>query len=94
LEHQLHDLTFYTLYGHVDRKSLETLRIGKKIATGESFCQLGEHEENGNWYPHLHFQVMASMLGFEGDFPGVAAPSEMDFWLELCPNPELLVNLH
>jgi hypothetical protein len=48
------------------------------------------NEENGNWVPHLHFQLMLSLLEYENDFPGVALKSEIDFWKAICPNPNLL----
>ncbi len=78
---------FYTLYGHLAHRSVENLRAGQGVAAGEVFAWLGSAGENGGWPPHLHFQRIADMLGFVGDFPGVAARSERDHWLALCPDP-------
>jgi 4-aminobutyrate aminotransferase-like enzyme len=47
--------------------------------------------ENGNWSPHLHFQVMLDTLGCKGDFPGVAFPRWREVWKSLCPDPWLLL---
>lgn len=84
LEHCEQGITFYSLYGHLSRKSLERKYTGQSIEAGKSFCDFGSEEDNGNWYPHLHFQVMAHMLGMQGDFPGVCAKSESAFWLQVC----------
>ncbi|HET8735229.1 MAG TPA: aminotransferase class III-fold pyridoxal phosphate-dependent enzyme, partial [Pricia sp.] len=51
----------------------------------------------GNWVPHLHFQIMLSMLGYAIDFPGVAYHRQVAVWKILCPDPNLLFrseNLH
>ncbi|MEN9415358.1 MAG: hypothetical protein RLZ62_1662 [Bacteroidota bacterium] len=82
---------FYTLYGHLTRTSLEGLRVGAPVQAGEVFCSIGPMPENGNWSPHLHFQVMMDMLGLEGDFPGVAFPGKRHIWTSLCPDPWLLL---
>ncbi|MBC8111400.1 MAG: peptidoglycan DD-metalloendopeptidase family protein [Verrucomicrobia bacterium] len=91
LQHELENVPFYTLYGHLSEKSLEGIVEGKIIEKGENFCWFGKPEENGNWTPHLHFQLMADMLGKKGDFPGVAALSEKDFYLQNCPDPNLVL---
>lgn len=91
LEHELEGVKFYTLYGHLSRTSLEGLQVGKHFAAGEKIAEVGPYPENGNWPPHLHFQVMQSMEGKQGDFPGVATSSEKAKYEELCPNPNLIL---
>jgi 4-aminobutyrate aminotransferase-like enzyme/Ser/Thr protein kinase RdoA (MazF antagonist) len=92
LEHQVSEtLTFYTLYGHLTRTSLEGLQIGQTIPAGQAFCQIGPMPENGNWSPHLHFQVILDILGKQGDFPGVTFPEQRAIWKSLCPDPWLLL---
>jgi 4-aminobutyrate aminotransferase-like enzyme/Ser/Thr protein kinase RdoA (MazF antagonist) len=92
LEHKISkELTFYTLYGHLERKSLEKMKIGKRIKARQAFCKIGSMPENGNWSPHLHFQVMLDMLDMNGDFPGVAFPNQREVWTSLCPDPWLLL---
>ncbi len=86
LEHKPSEkLTFFTLYGHLSRASLKGLTPGMAIAQGQQIANIGSAPENGNWPPHLHFQVILDLLGLEGDFPGVAFPEEQDVWLSLCP---------
>ena len=92
LEHQVSEtLTFYTLYGHLSQRSLIHLYPGQEIEKGEIIATIGHSRENGSWPPHLHFQVMLDLMGWRGDFPGVAFPEDRDIWLSLCPNPADLV---
>ena len=95
LEHRATEsMRFYTLYGHLTRTSLQGLQKGQTIRAGQAFCQIGPMPENGNWSPHLHFQVMLDALDKEGDFPGVAFPSKRDIWKSICPDPWLLLTGH
>jgi 4-aminobutyrate aminotransferase-like enzyme/Ser/Thr protein kinase RdoA (MazF antagonist) len=93
LEHDAGDEKFWTLYGHLSRASLENLREGQRIPRGQQIGALGEPQENGGWTPHLHFQIIADILGKRGDFPGVAAPSERDVWLSVSSDPNLIVRI-
>jgi 4-aminobutyrate aminotransferase-like enzyme/Ser/Thr protein kinase RdoA (MazF antagonist)/murein DD-endopeptidase MepM/ murein hydrolase activator NlpD len=92
LEHRVDDgspLRFYTLYGHLSKKSLE-LEVGQTIEAGQPFAWLGDHDENGGWCPHLHFQIITDLLGYNGTFPGVARPSDLSVWQSLSPDPNLI----
>lgn len=90
LKHQINDFEFFTLYGHNTVKSATSHRVGDIIKKGEQITELGNYPENGNWAPHLHFQIMMSMLNYEIDFPGVAYLKELNIWKGLCPDPNLL----
>ena len=92
LEHELEGVTFYTLYGHLSRASLQDLEVGKQFIKGDKIAEVGPYPENGNWPPHLHFQVMCAMEGKYGDYPGVATTSEKAKYEQLCPNPNLILN--
>ncbi|MCC2546641.1 peptidoglycan DD-metalloendopeptidase family protein [Hymenobacter sp. BT175] len=91
LEHELEGTWFYTLYGHLSRKELADLTPGQELAKGQAFATVGPFPENGDWPPHLHFQVMADLQGRSGDFPGVALPEEREQWAALCPDPNLIL---
>ncbi len=92
LEHKISDdLTFYTLYGHLNTDSLKSLIVGQSIKAGEIIAQIGDRYENGNWPPHLHFQVMLDMLNKQGDFPGVCLPHHLRIWKSICPDPWFLL---
>jgi Ser/Thr protein kinase RdoA (MazF antagonist)/murein DD-endopeptidase MepM/ murein hydrolase activator NlpD len=84
---------FYTLYGHLSAESLVGLYPGKIIKKGEQFATMGDYPVNGDWPPHLHFQIITDMLGTSCGFSGVAAPSEREVWLSLCPDPNLILQI-
>lgn len=85
-------LYFYTLYGHLSNSSLQLHSSGQKIKKGETLAYVGDYKENGNWPPHLHFQIILDLLNNEGDFPGVAFPQDWDIYQSLCPDPNLFFN--
>ena len=91
LQHKLDGTDFYSLYGHLSRHEWRMLRVGQSLEKGEAFATVGPFPENGDWPPHLHFQLIADMHGRVGDFPGVARPSERAKWAALCPNPNLVL---
>lgn len=93
LEHLLDDIKFYTLFGHLSQNSLKNISVGDKIEIGEKFAEVGNELENGNWPPHLHFQIITDMLGNKGDFPGVASKQDKIKFLKLCPNPNFILNI-
>ena len=83
---------FFTLYGHLDPDCL-TLAPGTVVERGRRFARLGRFADNGNWPPHLHAQIVTDLLDRDGEFPGVAAPSERDVWLSLSPDPSSMLGL-
>jgi len=91
LEHELEGRRLFTLYGHLAAASLAGLATGREVARGAELAQLGAADENGSWPPHLHLQIIGDMEGRVGDFPGVAARSELERYLKLCPSPGLLL---
>ena len=93
VKHGTADFSFYTLYGHIGAEVLENLKVGQKIPKGQQIATIGAPPRNGNWPPHLHFQIMLDLLGNEGDFPGVVFPHERHTWLSICPDPNLLINI-
>ncbi|MDG1039549.1 MAG: peptidoglycan DD-metalloendopeptidase family protein [Polaribacter sp.] len=90
LKHTFSDIEFYTLYGHLSAKSILKYKKGDTINKDQEIGLLGNYSENGEWVPHLHFQVMLSLLNYKNDFPGVVLESEINFWKTICPNPKLL----
>ena len=93
LKHELAGKALYSLYGHLTRNSLEGLQEGQKIKAGEKLAEIGPYPENGDWPPHLHFQLITDMLGLHGDFPGVCSLANRARFLELCPNPNSLLGI-
>ena len=78
---------FYTLYGHLAAGVMDRWKVGEKVWSGVQIASLGNPEENGNWPPHLHFQVLLDLMDNQGDFPGVAYPEESQIWQSICPDP-------
>lgn len=90
LKHNLSDVTFFTLHGHLSIASVEKYKVGDPVKKGDVIGFLGDPEENGVWAPHLHFQLMLSVLDYKLDFPGVAYPNQLKVWKSICPDPNLL----
>ncbi len=93
LKHTIESLDFYTLYGHLSEKSVSKYLINEKIKKGDKIGELGNYSENGEWVPHLHFQIMLSLLDYKNDFPGVALESEILTWKNICPNPNMILKI-
>ncbi len=90
LKHLEGDLVFYTLYGHQSLDHVLLWKSGDRIRQGEEISRIANYPENGNWAPHLHFQLMLSLLDYENDFPGVGYPNELEVMKGICPDPALL----
>jgi murein DD-endopeptidase MepM/ murein hydrolase activator NlpD len=93
LLHQLESFAFYTLYGHLSLKDL-AITEGQYINRGEEFAHLGEPNENGHWPPHLHFQIIINIELKEGDYPGVCRVSDKNFYLQNCPDADLILQMN
>lgn len=94
LQHQLEMVSFYTLYGHLSLKDIAHLRKGMVITRGECFAHFGNVKENGNWPPHLHFQIIEDIGLYESDYPGVCRSSEKAKYLKNCPDPDLILGMN
>ena len=86
-------IPFYSLYGHLAATSLDGLEPGMRISAGQPIGTIGTSTENGGWAPHLHLQLITDLLGLEGNFPGVARPSQRRVWTALCPDPGVVLGL-
>lgn len=93
LEHQIENQVFYTLYGHLSLGSLDTLSVGKFFRKGEKIATLGKANVNGDYPPHLHFQIIEKIGEHKGDYPGVCSANDLDYYLTNCPNPNLLLKI-
>ena len=84
---------FYTLYGHLDPDSVAGLRPGQAVRAGERFAAVGAPPVNGDWWPHVHVQIILDLLGLDEDFPGVTAPGRRSLWTGLSPDPNLILGV-
>jgi murein DD-endopeptidase MepM/ murein hydrolase activator NlpD len=94
LAHQLDSVPFYTLYGHISLRDINYINEGDYVVRGQEIAHFGDKNENGHWPPHLHFQIIADMELYEGDYPGVCKYSERKKYLNNCPNPDLILQLN
>lgn len=86
-------IRFRTLFGHLSPESLPALAVGEVVEPGRTIGWIGAPPDNGDWAPHLHFQIFVDPLGYEGTFPGVAAPSARGVWTAVSPDPNHLLRL-
>ncbi len=93
LKHRINNVEFFTLYGHLSVASLADLKVGQVFSEGQQIATLGDATVNGDYPPHLHFQIIKDMQGLEGDYPGVCNKKDLEFYLENCPDPSLLLGL-
>lgn len=94
LSHILDGYSFYTLYGHLSLSSIKNMNEGDYIARGDVFAEFGIPAENGQWPPHLHFQIINKLGDWKGDYPGVCKLSEKDKWMANSPDPDLILQLN
>ena len=90
LKHQQKDFIFYTLYGHNTIESALQHNVGDVVKKGKQVSVLANYPENGEWAPHLHFEIMLSLLEYTNDFPGVGYYHQIEVWKSICPDPNLL----
>ena len=93
LEHTVKNHVFHTLYGHLSLESITDLSVGKSYKKGERLAALGNYSENGNYAPHLHFQIIKKIESFYGDYPGVCSKKDLDYYSENCPDPKLILKI-
>jgi len=91
LEHKYEKIKWYTLYGHLSLESISNLKIGQQITKGELIATLGTPDINGNYAPHLHFQIIKDLENYIGDYPGVCSEDSLDHYAENCIDPNILL---
>lgn len=94
LEHEIEGVTFYTLYGHLSLESLEGKVEGQLVEKGDKIAELGKPPINGDYAPHLHFQIIKNIQNKKGDYPGVCSLKEVDFYKENCADPNLMLKIY
>lgn len=84
---------FFTLYGHLTDDSLDTIRIGQKFNRGTEFARVGSAPTNGNWWSHVHVQLITDMLDVPCNVDGAVRASQREVWHSICPDPNLLLQI-
>ncbi len=94
LRHETGDgAAFYSLYGHLSEDTLCGLAVGQPVEAGQAIARVGAPPTNGDWPPHLHFQLILDLLARDADFPGVALASQRAIWTSLSPDPNALLRI-
>jgi murein DD-endopeptidase MepM/ murein hydrolase activator NlpD len=94
LSHSLNGISFYSLYGHLSLNSIKNICEGDRVCKGEMFAEFGIPSENGDWPPHLHFQIIIDIGEWKGDYPGVSKFSEKEKWLANSPDSDLILGFN
>lgn len=84
---------FFTLYGHLDPDSVAGLAPAKTVRAGERIAAVGAPPANGDWWPHVHIQLILDLLGLDRDFPGVAPAGRRSLWTGLSPDPNMILGI-
>ncbi|MCC6519111.1 MAG: aminotransferase class III-fold pyridoxal phosphate-dependent enzyme [Tabrizicola sp.] len=84
---------FFTLYGHLGGSLPALCLPGQTIKAGDLIAHLGDRHENGGWAPHLHLQVITSLLTQSGTFFDAGHDSLWDIWADISPDANLLLRL-
>ncbi len=86
-KHELDGIEFYLFYGHL---KAESFKAGGLIKKGEKLAEIGDFEENGQWFHHTHLQVC--LLPWESGTPdGYCSEENLDQYRLLNPNPLLII---
>ncbi len=78
--------TFYSFYGHLQKSSLPA--TGNTYTAGEPFAEIGDFQENGNWFHHTHLQIITEnglKLGYISK--GYCSEKDLAEMEALCPSP-------
>lgn len=94
LKHQVDNVIFYTLYGHLSLSSIDHLKMGAVFEQGNLLATLGDASVNGDYPPHLHFQIIWDLGDWIGDYPGVCSKADLPFYLANCPDPNVILKLY
>lgn len=90
LKHAFQGRTLFALYGHLSRQSLAHVRDIETIQAGATVGWLGDQSENGNWPPHLHYQLSWKDPN-EADMQGVVSETERELALKTYPDPRIVL---
>ena len=93
LKHCVKNIVFYTLYGHLSRLSIKGLNKNTQILKNQVIGFIGDSKVNGDYAPHLHFQIIKDIEHYQGDYPGVSSQADLEFYSTNCPDPNLILKL-
>lgn len=90
LKHSIDGAAVWSLYGHLSARSIADKVQGTAVKAGEVIGWMGEKRENGNWFPHTHFQL-SLLEPVIADMPGVVFQGHRETALRVYPDPRLVL---
>ena len=94
LEHKINSLSWYSFFGHL---AAGLPNPGRFLAKGEQLGRLGDHQENGGWSRHLHYQLLRGTVVEATAMETIEAPvgycrkEEVEKYKQWYPDPRLVV---
>jgi len=61
------------------------------VKAGDLICHVGPYPENGDWPPHLHFQLMYDLEGKVWRLSRSLCQREMEKYAANCPDANLVL---
>lgn len=89
-QHHFRDQDLWCLYGHLSAASIKDLYKQKSIKKGECIAYIGAEHENGNWPPHVHFQI-SFKKPIDCDMQGVVTQQQHAQALLDFPDPQIIL---
>ena len=81
---------YYILFGHLDPSTIAP--VGTRLAKGQLIGRLGDESCNGDWFPHLHLQVLTQQAFDNGWVSkGYCTEHDLPRINEFCPDPMYLL---
>ena len=90
LKHTIDETKVWSLYGHLSGSSIANKAQGSAVKAGEVIGWMGEKHENGNWFPHTHFQL-SLLEPIIADMPGVVYEGHRETALRVYPDPRAVL---
>lgn len=81
------EIDCHLLLGHLSKSSFEGKEIRMNVKAKTQIATLGNPTENGGWEPHVHLQLIKDMGDYNGDYPGVCAQSDLEYYRSNCRSP-------
>mmetsp|Transcript_25434 Transcript_25434/g.49748 ORF Transcript_25434/g.49748 Transcript_25434/m.49748 type:complete len:173 (-) Transcript_25434:108-626(-) len=88
--HVIKDTPVWALYGHLSAKSCGFKYEGMEVKKGQVIGWFGTEKENGNWPPHVHFQL-SFVEPKTHDLPGVVSLNDHPKSERQFPDPRLVL---
>jgi peptidoglycan LD-endopeptidase LytH len=80
----------YALYGHLGASSIKGRKTGEFVSKGDRIGCMGARDENGDWPPHVHFQLSVERPETH-DMPGVVSSSDHERAMKTFLDPRLVL---